>query len=121
MRTFKPYALLLGTLVTATACGYPKSAAAPPAVSPATVARSQEKWPGATTESITAGREVFLAKCNNCHGYPDLTSEPEDEFPSIVKRMGKKAELSDKQTDDVLHFVLAARSEATASPTATSK
>lgn len=83
-------------------CGYPKSAPVPAAPGPAASAQ----WPDAAE-----GRQLFVANCNKCHGYPDVRSEPEAEWPSIIERMAKKAELDAAQRDKVLHFVQAARTQ----------
>ena len=91
-----------------TAC-YPKSADAPAAISPASVSYAAEKWPGVTEASLSSGREAFLAKCNGCHGYPDLMAISDDKWPSIVERMGSKSDLDEAKTKDVLHFVLASK------------
>jgi cytochrome c5 len=88
------------------ACGgYPPAGPVPPR--PASAAGAA----GATPESVAAGHDLFAASCNKCHEYPEVTSRSEAEWPSIVKRMGDKAELDAKQTETVLHFVLAARAE----------
>ena len=106
-----PFAVALLTLgLTSVAC-YPKSAPAPGAISPDEVARASTRWPGATAESLSKGRDLFLAKCNACHGYPDLSAIPEERWPTIVERMAKKADLASGGGDAVLHYVLAARTE----------
>src|SRR5687767_7074596 len=76
----------LALAVLVSACGgYPPHAAVPPAPAAA------PGVPGATTESIAAGHDLFAANCNKCHEHPDVASEPAEEWPSIVDRMGKKA------------------------------
>lgn len=101
--------------LSATGCfWYPKGAAAPPPLSTNSVSAASARWPGTTPESLAAGRDLFLAKCNNCHDYPDLASVSEDKWPGTIEKMGKKADLANEQREQVLHFVLAARSEASA-------
>ena len=101
--------------LSATGCfWYPKGAAAPPPISAGGVSAASARWPGTTTESLAAGRDLFLAKCNNCHDYPDLASVSEDKWPGTIEKMGKKADLGNEQREQVLHFVLAARSEGSA-------
>jgi hypothetical protein len=100
--------LLVASLALAflAACGgYPPHAAVPPA--PA----SAPGVPGATTESIAKGHGLFVANCNKCHEHPDVASEPAEEWPAIVDRMGKKAEIEPADRESVLHFVLAARAQ----------
>jgi len=105
---------VLAVLLATASCGYPKSGAVPGPISPTTEASAASRWPGATPESLRNGRELFEAKCNDCHGHPDVKAIAEDKWPGIVKRMGGKAKLTEVQTQDVLHFVLAARSDTTA-------
>jgi cytochrome c5 len=88
---------------------YPKSAPAPGALSPNSVTWASTKWKGVTESSLNAGRETFLAKCNACHDYPDLTVIPDEDWPSIVDRMGDKAELDPAKKEAVLHYIVAAR------------
>jgi cytochrome c5 len=105
-------ALVLPLLAAAAIAGcYPKAGAAPGSVSPAAVEWAAAKWPGETEASLTAGKDLFMAKCNNCHAYPDLVAIDEEDWPSIVKRMTGKADLPEDKADPILHYVLATRSE----------
>jgi hypothetical protein len=97
-------------LATLTACGFPKTGPVPGAVSPAEVTAATAKWPNATEAQLTSGRDAFVARCNHCHGYPDVGSVPEGEWPAIIDRMGNKASLDASQKDAVLRFILVARS-----------
>ena len=90
---------------------YPKAGSAPAALSANAVASASARWPGVTESSLSAGRGLFLAKCNGCHGYPDLAAIPDDRWPSILEKMAKKSRLGAEERDEVLHYVLAARSE----------
>lgn len=101
-----PWLLVFAAL---SACGFPKSAAAPGAVSPAEVSAATSKWPDATEAQLTTGRDTFIARCNHCHGYPDLASVSEGDWPGILDRMAKKASLDATQKEAVLRFVLVAR------------
>ncbi len=88
---------------------YPKTAAAPAAISPGSVTWAAEKFPGSTEASLAAGRETFLAKCNGCQGYPDLMATSDEEWPAIMERMGGKSDLDAEKTKGALQYVLAAR------------
>ena len=83
-------------------CGYPKSAPVPAVPG----GETSSNWPDAAE-----GRTLFVANCNKCHAHPDVHSESDAEWPSIVQRMAKKADLDAAQGEKVLHFVLAARSQ----------
>jgi cytochrome c5 len=94
----------------AAGCGFPKtSTAPPPPLSPNEATAASARWPEATPDHLATGRALFVARCNGCHGYPDLAAVPEERWPGIVKEMTPKAKLSAAEGDDVLHFVLAAR------------
>ena len=101
--------LSLVLLCSAAACGYPKSGAVPDAVAPADVTAAKARWPDADIDMLAAGRALFVAKCNNCHGYPEIRSIDEARWPEIVGRMGKKAALDQAATESILRFVLTAR------------
>lgn len=73
------------------------------------MASAKAKWPDTTEQSLTAGRELFIARCNRCHDHPDVRAVSESEWPDIIERMGDKADLNAAQKRSVLHFVLAAR------------
>lgn len=90
---------------------FPKVASAPPALSANSVARASARWPGVTAEALSMGRDRFVAKCNGCHGYPDLPAVADESWPGIVERMARKANLSAEERDAVLHYVLASRQE----------
>ena len=90
---------------------YPKAAPAPGALSANRVTWASTRWPGVTASALSAGRDLFLAKCDGCHAYPDLTAISEERWPGILEKMGKKSELSAEERDAVLHYVLASRSQ----------
>jgi cytochrome c5 len=109
------HAVLALSLAAAVACGFPKTGAAPPPLSPAQTASALTS-PGVTEQSLTAGHDAFIAKCNGCHGYPDLGSISVEKWPDVMMRMAHKADLTESQGNDVLHFILASRVEPPSSP-----
>jgi hypothetical protein len=90
---------------------YPKAATAPPALSASGVALASARWPGVTEGALAAGHQLFVTKCNGCHDYPDLTAIPERRWPGILEKMAKKSHLNAEERDNVLHFVVASRSQ----------
>jgi hypothetical protein len=90
---------------------YPKVAPPPGALSADSVASASRRWPGVTDSSLSHGRDLFVAHCNVCHGYPDVAAISDDRWPGIIEKMAKKAHLNTEDGDAVLHFVLASRSE----------
>jgi hypothetical protein len=106
--------LTVAALVFVLGC-YPKVSAAPPVLSAADADRAAARWPGVSASSLLAGRDHFLAKCNGCHGYPDLSAISDERWPAIVTRMAGKAHLTPEEGDGVLHFILASRAAGTKS------
>ncbi len=92
----------------------PAAAPAPAPLSPAALSAANARWPDASAESFENGRQLFLTHCNRCHGYPDVSKVDEDDWPSIVQRMGRKAHLDDAQKELVLRFILAEKAAPTA-------
>src|SRR5688572_5970981 len=105
---------ILTSLWASAGCGgkgatVPSAAWSPKMVTPSMVENAKTKWPEASAESLSRGHDTFVSKCNQCHDLPDPSSESEGDWPSILDRMGKNANLSTEQTKEVLHYVLAAR------------
>ncbi|MCC6522710.1 MAG: hypothetical protein IT373_08630 [Polyangiaceae bacterium] len=88
---------------------YPKSAPPPGSVGPKGVEAAQAHAPGASVASLERGRQLFLAHCNACHGYPDVDAVPAAEWPGILVEMGDNAHLTPVERDETLAFVLASR------------
>ena len=91
------------------ACGVPKTAAAPGALSPHQVTAATKRWPDTSSTELATGRATLIARCNHCHGYPDLDAVADDRWPGILERMGRNAALDPAQVRAVLRFVRAAR------------
>ncbi len=101
------FAVLAGTALAG--CMYPKAAEPPAPLTTAEVESARAEYPEVTGATLTAGRDLFVAHCNECHGHPDVTAIAEDEWPGIVKEMGRKAKLDGKQAASVLRFIQSVR------------
>jgi cytochrome c5 len=108
MSRARPSALVIATLALFTACG-PATAPPPAPLSPAAVVAAKSTWAEVTEQSLNEGRELFVKSCNRCHGYPDVFSESQAEWPALVQEMGKRAKLDEGQMQLVTHFIIAAR------------
>lgn len=97
----------------AVACGFPASAPPPPAASPAALEAARLVWPDTSAATLAEGRELFVSKCDGCHGHPDVVAIPLTRWPAILADMGPKASLDARQTESVLRFVTAARAQRT--------
>ena len=105
---FAGFATVLGFAAALGAC-YPPTAAAPGAVSPAGVTWATAKWSDESEAKLDGGREIFVANCNRCHGYPAIAKIGDEKWPDLVKWMGGKANLDDAQKQSLLRFILATR------------
>jgi mono/diheme cytochrome c family protein len=101
---------LVALILVVSGC-YPKVGAAPGALSTASATSASARWPGVTAATLATGRDLFLARCNGCHGYPDPAAIPDERWPAIVEKMGGKSGLGADERGEVLHYILAARSE----------
>lgn len=123
MRTVQSKSLLLAALLAvgaAVGC-YPKAGPAPGAISPKAVEYASTKWPGTTEAQLAEGKDLYQAKCNGCHAYPDLVAIEEDEWKSIMDRMTGKSDLPPEKSDVMLRYVLATRAELVAAAPAPAK
>jgi cytochrome c5 len=90
-------------------CGYPKAGPPPGPLAASAVTAAQVRWPTATAASLEQGRQIFLHRCNECHKHPALGAYSDAQWEKIMPRMGGKANLAPAETEQVLQFVLAAR------------
>jgi len=99
--------------VVASACG-PKTTASiasnptPLAdVSDAQLEAAKTKYPDATMDILQKGHDVYYgASCTGCHGVKRITNFSQEELPAIIKRMARKAGISDEEKDAVLKYVM---------------
>jgi cytochrome c5 len=98
-------------LALALLAGCPSLKAGPPPgrLSASAVIAAQQRFPGATEESLEAGRQSFLRTCNRCHAFPAIGGYSEAQWQQILPRMTGKANLDATQSQQLVQFVLAAR------------
>ncbi len=101
-------AVVLAALVFA-GCMYPKAAEPPAALTAAELETVRAKYPDIAGATVTAGRDLFVAHCGECHKHPDVMAIADGEWPEIVEDMGHEAKLDKAQSDSVLKFVQAVR------------
>ena len=94
--------------VSAMGC-FPPSGGVPAPLSPAQVAEATAKDASFSAERAEKGRELFVRRCADCHNHPDLTAREPAQWPHILDRMARKADLSHADADAILSFILAAR------------
>ena len=83
--------------------------AMPTPLTAAQVESAQRRWPDTTEANLARGRDLYVAKCNACHGYPNLQAIDETRWPKILQVMGPRATLDQKQVDSVMRYVVSVR------------
>ncbi|MFI5142090.1 MAG: hypothetical protein ACHQII_07015 [Bacteroidia bacterium] len=78
-----------------------------PDVSDAQVEAAKTKYPDATMDVLQKGHDVYYgAPCTGCHGVKRIINFSQEELPGIIKRMARKAGISDEEKDAVLKYVI---------------
>jgi hypothetical protein len=78
-----------------------------PDVSNAQVEAAKTKYPDATLDALQKGHDVYYgASCTGCHGVKRITNFSQEELPGIIKRMARKAGITDEEKDAVLKYVM---------------
>jgi hypothetical protein len=75
----------------------------------ADVTNAQTHWKGTGLVQLTQGYAIFSDKCTDCHGLKKPQKWTEDEWLTIMQKMGRKAKLDSAQYNLVLHYILAKR------------
>lgn len=71
----------------------------------AQLAAAKVKFPDATEGDMKKGHELYFGTCTKCHSAKTITSISEEEWPSIIDRMAKKAKITPEEKDAVLKYV----------------
>lgn len=80
---------------------------APPITAPLIRAGTREQ---ADVRMLTEGRSVLLNRCIQCHALPETAKYGPDRLRKIVAMMSGRANLSARQREALLKYLLAARS-----------
>lgn len=106
------------TTSTATVTPPPTSETAPPPPPPGNAAPSidqlvqiaSSRWPDVTAKTLSDGKDLYYnGACINCHSPKKISRFSEEEWPSIVDNMARKAQISDTQKDAVLKYAIAVK------------
>ncbi|MFK7851800.1 MAG: hypothetical protein AB8D78_12565 [Akkermansiaceae bacterium] len=63
---------------------------------------------GVDQASLMRGRETYMAHCSKCHEHVKPGEIDPEFWPSVTAHMGVKAELDDKQEEELLHYLMLA-------------
>lgn len=61
--------------------------------------------PPAPPPAVTAGKELFLAKCGKCHALKQPETFTSDRWTAIMERMAPKARLNEDEKKNVVAYV----------------
>jgi mono/diheme cytochrome c family protein len=78
-----------------------------PSVSPAFIRAGARE--NADERTLAQGRTLFLNRCIQCHALPEVARFDASELTTIVAKMSGRANLSPKQHEAVLKYLLTAR------------
>jgi hypothetical protein len=73
------------------------------------VAIANAHWQGTTLDNLTQGYSIYDDKCTDCHGVKKPQDFTEDEWNSIMPKMGRKAKLDTNQYKLVFRYILTKR------------
>lgn len=57
-------------------------------------------------DMIAQGESIFQNKCGNCHALPKVKDHTPENWKSIMLRMQKAAEISDKEREYVYNYIV---------------
>jgi len=97
--------LVLGAALWA---GCQSNQALAPPVSPAFIRAGARQ--NADEHALAQGRTLFLNRCSQCHALPEVARFNASRLTAIVAKMSDRANLSPKQHEAVLKYLLTARS-----------
>ena len=76
-----------------------------PTPSPADAIRAQESYPGATVQSLEAGRQTYLSHCGGCHALYSPKSHTPKEWAKAIPEMAGRARLSPAEVEAVTRYL----------------
>ena len=55
--------------------------------------------------AIASGHLLYRTKCAGCHDLPRVTDYRTNEWPDIMRKMSRKAHLSNSENDQILAYI----------------
>ena len=77
---------------------------------------AKQKWSDANMDQLQKGYHLYVNKCAGCHYLHDPKEYSEQKWKTEIPEMGKRAYLSDLETDLVLRFILTKKYTSTSAP-----
>ena len=70
--------------------------------------RAARLWPGTTVGDLHRGKQRYVQACSGCHGIIDPHSFPSGKWPTFVKEMSGKMQLSPSDVTDLTRYLVVA-------------
>jgi hypothetical protein len=70
--------------------------------------RAARLWPGTTVGDLHRGKQRYVQACASCHGLVDPHRFPSDRWPTFVKEMSGKLQLTPGDVDDLTRYLVVA-------------
>lgn len=67
----------------------------------------QLNYPDVTAQTLTAGHEIYIGQCTDCHRKKNIFVYSESKWKEIIDDMAQRSQLTAKQKDEVYKYVLA--------------
>lgn len=65
----------------------------------------------ATQQQLSEGRSLFVSRCIECHVLPAISEHTAAEWPGVVNKMAKRADLDPDDHRAVVAYILAVRTQ----------
>lgn len=69
---------------------------------------AQQRWPDATTASLSAGRGLYVDKCSGCHALYVPATIGAARWPAMLDEMTQRAHLRPDQRELILRYLVTA-------------
>jgi hypothetical protein len=76
--------------------------------------RASREWPGTTVGDLHRGKQRYVQACASCHGLVDPHRFPSERWPTFVKEMSGKLQLSPGDVTDLTRYLVVASQSAPA-------
>lgn len=64
------------------------------------------RWSGATVQSLSEGRQLYVVKCSGCHSVKPPSLYSEAEWDTLLPPMKKEAKLKKDEYEKIFQYVI---------------
>ncbi len=106
-RVWSPRLLIFCVLALPLLAGCPSRSNPVPAPATADQVTAYVKLnPASSPQRIEAGRQLVIANCQRCHGYPTPDEVGHDQWPAVAEKMCKRAKIPESDHSQVVEYLL---------------